>query len=64
MKIKVPDSISNEDLNPIALAYFREGGEMDDLPAVIGISERRVADYLEWLKDRAAPGSQTGDTRS
>ena len=55
MKIKVPDSISNEDLNPIALAYFKEGGEMDDLPAVIGISQRRVADYLEWLKDRAAP---------
>ena len=55
MKINVPDSISNEDLDPIALAYCNEGGELDDLPTVIGISERRVADYVEWLDVKTAP---------
>ena len=55
MKIKVSDSISNEELDPIALAYCMEGGEIDDLPAVIGISEQRVEDYVEWLDVKTAP---------
>ena len=42
MEIKIPDSISNEDLRPIVLAYCEEGGTVDDLPAVIGISQQRV----------------------
>ena len=55
MEIKVPDSISNEDLDPIALAYCEEGGEIGDLPSVIGISERRVEDYVAWLEAVTAP---------
>ena len=55
MDNKVADSISNEDLDPIALEHFMEGGELDDLPSVIGISERRVEEYVEWLKVKTAP---------
>ena len=55
MEIKVPDSISNEDLDPIALAYCEEGGVLSDLPPVIGISKRRVEEYLDWLKMVTAP---------
>ena len=55
MEIKVPDSISNEDLDPIALAYWRKGGSLFNLPTVIGISERRVEEYVEWLDEVTAP---------
>ena len=55
MELEVPDSISNEDLNPIVLAYCEEGGEVQDLPSVMGISERRVGEYIKWLKIRTAP---------
>ena len=55
IEIKVPDGISNEDLDPIALAYCMEGGEIDDLPAVIGISERCGENCVEWLRVNTAP---------
>lgn len=52
MDIKVPDSISNEDLRPIAMANFRAGGVIRDLPSLIGISEERAEQYIEWLRER------------
>ena len=55
MEIKLPDSISNEDLSPIVLAFCREGGSPDDLPSVLGMSEPRLEEYWEWLWDRIQP---------
>ena len=55
MRIKLPSSISNAKPDPIALAHCRAGGETGDLPFAIGISERRVEDYVDWFKDKIAP---------
>lgn len=53
--MNVSDKISNEELDPIVLAYREEGGEIDNLPSVSGISEQRVEEYVEWLKAVTAP---------
>lgn len=55
MEVKVSDSISNKDLDPIVLAHWREGGYAADLPSVIGISEQRVEEYLKWLRASTRP---------
>ncbi len=52
MDVTIDDSISNEDLDPIALAYSSAGGYIADLPSVIGISPERVEEYLEWMRSK------------
>ena len=52
MDVTIPDSISNEDLDPIAIAYSEAGGYIPDLPAVIGISQERIEEYLEWMRGK------------
>ena len=49
MEVEISDSISNEDLDPIAIAHMHAGGDILARPSVIGISQRRLDDYIEWM---------------
>ena len=53
--LTVPESVSNEDLKGIAWDYTREGGNLLKLPRILGLSERRWNEFIEWLRARGQP---------
>ena len=53
--LTVPESVSNEDLKKIAWDFARSKGNLVKLPKILGLSDERWKEFLEWLKDRSAP---------
>lgn len=53
--LTIPQSVSNEDLKRIAWDYAREGGNLLRLPQILGLSERRWNEFIEWLRARGQP---------
>ena len=50
IELTIPESVSNEDLKRIAWDYTREGGNLLKLPKILGLSERRWNEFIEWLR--------------
>ncbi len=53
--LTVPESVSNEDLKKVAWEFARNKGNLVKLPKILGLSDERWQEFLEWLKDRSAP---------
>ena len=49
--LTVPESVSNEDLKKIAWEFARNKGNLVKLPKILGLSDERWTEFLEWLKD-------------
>lgn len=53
--LTVPESVSSEDLKKVAWEFARNKGNLVKLPKILGLSDDRWQEFLEWLKDRSAP---------
>ena len=53
--LTVPESVTNEDLKKIAWEFARKGGNHNELPKILGLSDERWKGFLEWLYARSEP---------
>lgn len=53
--LTVPESVSNHDLKKVAWEFARNNGNLVKLPKLLGLSDERWKEFLEWLKVRSAP---------
>ena len=53
--LTVPESVSNHDLKKVAWEFARNKGNLVKLPKILGLSDERWKEFLEWLKDRSTP---------
>ena len=60
-ELTVPESVSNEDLKKIAWDFARKKGDLVQLPRILGLSDERWEEFMEWLRARSEP--RQPDTR-
>jgi len=53
--LTLPESVSNQDLKKIAWEFARNKGNLVKLPKILGLSDKRWKEFLQWLEDRSAP---------
>ena len=53
--LRVPESVSNEDLKKIAWDFARNKGDLVQLPRVLGLTDERWNEFLQWLRARSEP---------
>ncbi len=53
--LTVPESVSNEDLKKIAWDFARNKGDLVQLPRILGLSDERWEEFMEWLRARSEP---------
>ena len=53
--LTVPESVSNHELKKIAWEFACNKGNPVQLPKILGLSDERWNEFLQWLDDRNAP---------
>ena len=59
--LTVSESVSNEGLKKIAWDFACNGGDLVQLPRILGLSDERWEEFMEWLRARSGP--RQPDTR-